>query len=89
VFIDNVRVQSIGKPVIQEQVIIKTDQEMQQIYTDRILWNTDVYFEVDGQVKPFSTPVYDLDNLGSGFTVEGPTIILNKTSTIIVEPQCI
>ena len=37
IFIDNIRVQSIGKPIIQEQVNIKTDEEMKAEYPDRIL----------------------------------------------------
>jgi 5-oxoprolinase (ATP-hydrolysing) len=34
------------------------------------------------------TGVFDLDLLKSGMWIEGPAIILNKTSTILVEPDC-
>ncbi|MES1909909.1 MAG: hypothetical protein MHM6MM_002592 [Cercozoa sp. M6MM] len=32
--------------------------------------------------------VYDLDTMGSGDTAEGPCIVVNGTSTIVVEPAC-
>ena len=88
VLIDNVRVQSIGKSHIEEIIKIKSDTEMQEIYKDRILWESTTYFEVDGKVQPIETPVFDLESLGYGFTIEGPAIILNKTGTIIIEPGC-
>jgi 5-oxoprolinase (ATP-hydrolysing) len=50
---------------------------------------TDVYFVTDGnQTKKLSTPVFDLEALKGGMTLAGPAIILNQTSTILVEPGC-
>lgn len=69
-------------------VKIPSDEEMSQKYPDRVLCTTEVYFESEGKVSAFDTPVYDLDQLGHGFSVEGPAIILNKTSTIVIEPLC-
>ena len=68
--------------------MIKSDEEMAIEFPDRIKCTTEVYFEHEGSVNAFDTPVYDLDHLGHGFSVDGPAIILNKTSTIIVEPEC-
>ena len=34
-----------------------------------------------------NTKVYDLKDLKSGMAIEGPSIILNNTSTILVEPN--
>lgn len=34
------------------------------------------------------TPVYQLDGLGAGESIEGPALIVNDTSTIVVEPDC-
>lgn len=45
---------------------------------------TSCYFE-GGRVK---TPVYQLSDLGAEDVVEGPAIIIDKTSTIVVEPHC-
>lgn len=88
IFIDNIRVQSIGRPIIKEMVKIPDDSEMKEKYGDRVLEKTQVYFEEDHKVQAFDTPVYDLEQLGNGFSVEGPAIILNQTSTIIIEPHC-
>jgi 5-oxoprolinase (ATP-hydrolysing) len=43
-----------------------------------------VYF--DGEW--IDTPVYILEELGAGAQVDGPAIVLNGTSTIVVEPFC-
>ncbi len=34
------------------------------------------------------TPVYDLDSLGVGQSLVGPAIIIQDTSTILIEPSC-
>ena len=34
------------------------------------------------------TPVYGLDDLKPGHTVPGPAILINRISTIVVEPEC-
>jgi 5-oxoprolinase (ATP-hydrolysing) len=34
------------------------------------------------------TSVYDLASLKAGAVVQGPAIILNQTSTVLIEPQC-
>ena len=78
--------QSIGKPYITEAIKIQSDEEIKLKHEKRELWFTNVYFEVNGKVKPLETPIYDLNELGYGFSAEGPAIILNQTSTIIIEP---
>jgi len=69
-------------------VTIKSDEDMAKEFPDRVKCVTQIYFELDGVVSAYDTPVYDLDHLGQGFSVEGPAIILNQTSTIIIEPEC-
>jgi len=88
IYIDNIRVQSIGKPIIADMLPIPSDDEMKQRHGDRVKCTNTVYFEHEGKVQGMDTPVYDLEELGHGFKVEGPAIILNKTSTIIIEPNC-
>ncbi len=34
------------------------------------------------------TSVYKLDHLGAGDSISGPAVIIDKTSTIIIEPHC-
>jgi hypothetical protein len=45
---------------------------MAEIYERKPLKITHTYFEKDGVVSRFDTPVYDLEHLGHGFSVEGP-----------------
>lgn len=47
-----------------------------------------MYYEIEGQCKGLDTPVFDLEHLKAGMKIDGPAIILNKTSTILVEPLC-
>jgi len=46
-----------------------------------------VYFEVDGLTQQLDTKVYDFSSLKAETEINGPAIILNKTSTILIEPQ--
>ena len=48
---------------------------------------TEVIFDVSGQAKVMETKVFDLESLKAGEKLLGPAIILNKTSTILVEPN--
>lgn len=43
-----------------------------------------VYFE-NGQED---TKVYLLEKLSGGYQIEGPAIIMDKLSTILIEPDC-
>ena len=52
------------------------------------LTHTNAFFEVGGKLEELKTPVYKLENLPGGWEFEGPLIILNSTSTILVEPGC-
>ena len=44
-----------------------------------------VCFHIGGE-QP--TPVYELDDLKPGHTMPGPAILINKISTVVVEPDC-
>lgn len=55
------------------------------------LTTVDVYFSVagSGRTECIPTKVYDLNTgLKAGMLLSGPSIILNETSTILVEPGC-
>uniref|UniRef100_A0A1D1XQS7 5-oxoprolinase n=1 Tax=Anthurium amnicola TaxID=1678845 RepID=A0A1D1XQS7_9ARAE len=43
-----------------------------------------IYFENGWQ----ETPLFKLENLGYGHSLQGPAIIMNSNSTVIVEPEC-
>lgn len=46
---------------------------------------TSAYFEVGGRQ---TTPVYTLDQLQPGHRVQGPALLIDDISTIVVEPAC-
>jgi 5-oxoprolinase (ATP-hydrolysing) len=86
VLVDNIRVRSVGKSKTINAIQIPKAQggELPSPMTSK-----EVYFVTDGnQTRKLSTPVFDLEALKGGMTLAGPAIILNQTSTILVEPGC-
>eukprot|EP01119_Soliformovum_irregulare_P023980 TRINITY_DN8499_c0_g1_i3.p1 TRINITY_DN8499_c0_g1~~TRINITY_DN8499_c0_g1_i3.p1 ORF type:complete len:1241 (-),score=304.27 TRINITY_DN8499_c0_g1_i3:47-3769(-) len=79
IVVDDLRVRAVGTlGKITLHNIGKKDTATPQTYAL-------TYFEGLGRHK---TPVYTLETLGAGSTLEGPCIIIDKTSTIIVEKDC-
>lgn len=54
---------------------------------DAILSEQEVYFNVNGQPEPFTTPFVERAALGAGDELTGPAIAVEKDSTIIVPPD--
>jgi N-methylhydantoinase B/acetone carboxylase, alpha subunit len=52
--------------------------------------HTQCYFisEETGTGSWYDTPIYLLDKLGAGIRFEGPAIVMQDTSTILIEPGC-
>ena len=48
--------------------------------------STQVYFDVGGQAQCLDSKVYSLESLKANMKIQGPAIILNKTSTVLIEP---
>lgn len=48
------------------------------------LGTTDVYFD-QGR---FDCPMYTLDGVAPGQSIEGPAILIDKNSTVVLEPDC-
>lgn len=44
-----------------------------------------MYFEIGGRQQ---TPVYRLSTLAAGHELEGPALLIDDISTIVVEPAC-
>eukprot|EP00347_Sterkiella_histriomuscorum_P006120 403353992 len=86
ILIDNVRVRSLGKSTIIEQSKILTREENEKVCDP--ISHSQVYFSIQNEVKVLRTPVYDLEQLKAADKIQGPAIILNKTSTILIEPEC-
>lgn len=80
IFVDDIRVRGIGKSAI------KTDENIAQAKGEpKIEAVTSVYFE-EGWLD---TKVYMLSSLACGHIITGPAIIMDKLSTILIEPDCI
>nr|CAD7596902.1 unnamed protein product [Timema genevievae] len=79
IVVDDIRVRGVGKSLAHSTVNIAEADSSPPV--DRI---TKVYFEEGYQ----DTSVYLLENLRSGHSLPGPAIIMDKLSTILVEPDC-
>lgn len=84
-FIDDIRVRAVGKSALLQRRPVESAPEpgTPPPLTEE---TTRVYFEETGWVE--DVPVYMLDKLLNGNVVAGPAIIMNGTSTIVVEPKC-
>lgn len=79
ILIDDVRVRARGKTSGLRRLTISGAQgPAPQLDT------VQCYFEGGWQ----ATAVYDLAQLGAGYCIAGPAIIVHETSTILVEPDC-
>lgn len=79
IIVDDIRVRGIGKSDIENEV------ELTKVSGDApIEKKIKVYF--DGGYQ--DTNVYMLEKLSFGHVIKGPAIIMDKLSTILVEPNC-
>ncbi|XP_076111400.1 5-oxoprolinase-like isoform X2 [Mytilus galloprovincialis] len=79
IIVDDIRIRGVGKAMHEtEQLIEKADGPPKH---ETI---TQCYFEGGFQ----DTHVYILSDLRAGHVIPGPAIIMNDTSTILVEPCC-
>lgn len=79
ILICDVRVRGIGVTNILKPQVLEPASG-----TPKAEGNYKVYFG-NGWLD---TPLFKLENLGSGHVVPGPAIIMNGNSTVIVEPNC-
>ncbi|KAK7086816.1 hypothetical protein SK128_027537 [Halocaridina rubra] len=79
ILVDDIRIRGIGKSLLKLEEKIPQAQEDPQVETV-----TPVYFEEGLQ----DTNVYMLSSLLSGHVIPGPAIIMDKLSTILIEPGC-
>uniref|UniRef100_A0A914RF51 5-oxoprolinase n=1 Tax=Parascaris equorum TaxID=6256 RepID=A0A914RF51_PAREQ len=81
IIVDDIRVRGVGISRMAERVKIAKTSEPDNPPLKAI---TDCYFR-DGKLK---TKVYSLNDLKYGHTICGPSIIIDKNSTIVIEPLC-
>lgn len=85
ILVDDVRVRGIGKSHVDDEVddgpeVLSNSNDIPK--PDSL---TDVYFEEVGYQK---TAVYKTEQLKPGNLVDGPCILIDDNSTILVEPGC-
>jgi 5-oxoprolinase (ATP-hydrolysing) len=79
ILICDVRVQGVGSTNILQP------RELMQISTKPVKESScQIYFSSGWQ----DTPLYKLENLGYGHVLEGPAVIMNGNSTVIIEKDC-
>ncbi|CDW77531.1 5-oxoprolinase [Stylonychia lemnae] len=84
ILIDNIRVRSLAKSqILSQKQIERTNGALPEPETI-----TTTFFDQNGQVCQLDTPVYSLEKLKAKDILQGPAIILNQTSTILIEPDC-
>jgi len=97
ILIDNIRVRSLGRQTEDQSThtvpsydSIKNKQASSNNSPLEPIEHVEAYFEINEKLEKTKTPVYDLVHLiqrqGEKNKVNGPCIILNDTSTILVEP---
>ncbi|HIP39160.1 MAG TPA: 5-oxoprolinase, partial [Desulfocapsa sulfexigens] len=79
ILVDNLRVRSIGRASKLRSFPIAEARGLPKRHS-----TVSCYFE--GGME--ATDLYNLDDLGAGHIIHGPAILIQDTSTIIVEPGC-
>ncbi|XP_058825820.1 5-oxoprolinase [Topomyia yanbarensis] len=79
IIVDDIRVRGSGKSAVYEESDIR-DADV-PLYPEK---TTTTFFEEGSLV----TPVYDCSKLRNGHTIQGPAILIDKLSTIVIEPDC-
>ena len=85
IIVDDLRVRAVANsPGLQKYPLAKKDG------TPEVVDQTKCYFisESSGSGSWEETPIYRLENLGAGQRLQGPAIVMQNTSTILVEPGC-
>lgn len=79
ILVDDIRVRSIGKAsTLQSFPVGQASSPAKKLDT------VPCYFEGGWQ----DTSLYNMDGLKAGHTIQGPAILIQDTSTILVEPGC-
>ena len=79
ILVDDLRVRSVGSSQTLQSFPLDKKQGA-KINCETV----SCYFQGGFQ----QTKLYNLDNLGAGTVIEGPAILIQATSTILVEPAC-
>ncbi|MEC8940478.1 MAG: hydantoinase B/oxoprolinase family protein, partial [SAR324 cluster bacterium] len=85
IIVDDLRVRAVAKsPGLKQFHIAEQSAGVQGRDDIPTLDQTRCYFSGGW----YDTPIYYLENLGAGLCLQGPVILIQDTSTILVEPGC-
>ncbi|RCI04875.1 hypothetical protein CU098_000060 [Rhizopus stolonifer] len=91
IVVDDIRVRGIGKTIHSKD--LTPDNEIEELKAGSRIKSaenvdsfTSVYFEQGGRQD--HVPVYRLGQLVPGSLVNGPAVIIDATSTAVIEPSC-
>ncbi|XP_038070278.1 5-oxoprolinase-like [Patiria miniata] len=79
IVVDDIRVRGVGKTDMVDDRHLRPSNQKPKFQVV-----TKCYFDV----KYWDTKLYLLEDLSSDHTIEGPAILIEKNSTIVVEPNC-
>ncbi|KAH0569179.1 5-oxoprolinase [Cotesia glomerata] len=79
ILVNDIRVRGTGQSKISEEIELPSASNSPK--SEKV---TCVYFEGGFQ----NTNVYQMDGLSHGHTINGPAIIMDSLSTILIEPDC-
>lgn len=82
----NIRVVGTGK--IDDLVPVEIEKGTEDC-SSAVVGERDVTFKVDGVIKHMPTKVYDRQKLLANNVIEGPAIINQLDTTIVIEPKCV
>jgi hypothetical protein len=84
IFVDDVRVRGVGSTDLLKQQPVPEATTPSPTPVE----HTKTFFESGSGGGWLDTPVYLLEECHAGHSVEGPAIIMNGTSTALIEPGC-
>ena len=76
----------INEPVIKETAIKEESELKEQSELIKIA-HSDMTCRVNGRISTCSVPVYDRDQLPKNREIQGPALIVENNSTIVIEPN--
>jgi 5-oxoprolinase (ATP-hydrolysing) len=71
---------TLGTPIFRELATL----QKRPVSKSKVELFQSVYFDVIGRMD---TPVYKLDNLDIGETIQGPAMVLDDTQTILLDKE--
>lgn len=80
VIVDDIRVRGVGKSDLDEEVTIPTSSDPEP----KSQQSVQVFFETGF----YETRVYLLKHLRANNRIEGPAIVMDDLSTVLIEPDC-